>query len=94
MAYATISNWTANEWNDDMESLARDKYVPLVMSVGASSVRMVRTGELTFSVITEYADQAAAEAAQARIADIRAQAAEEMPMAMDGVSGGQVFASG
>ncbi len=94
MAYATISNWTANEWNDDMESLARDKYVPLVMSVGASSVRMVRTGELTFSVITEYADQATAEAAQARIADIRAQAAEEMPMAMDGVSGGQVFASG
>ena len=94
MAYATVSNWTANEWNDDMEALARDKYVPLVMSVGASSVRMVRTGELTFSVITEYADQATAEAAQARIAEIRSQAAEEMPMAMDGVSGGQVFASG
>ena len=37
-----------------MEALAREKYVPLVMSMGASSVKMVQTGELSFAVITTY----------------------------------------
>ena len=37
-----------------MEALAREKYVPLVMSMGASSVKMVQTGEWSFAVITTY----------------------------------------
>jgi len=94
MSYATVSNWTTTEWTDEMETLARDKYVRLVMSVGASRVQMIRTGELTFSVVTEYSDEATAQAAQARIADIRAEAAGEMPMKMESASGGDVFASG
>ena len=94
MAYSTISHWTATEWNDGLEAIARDKFVPLIMSVGAARVQMIRTGDLTFSVVTEYADEAAAMAAQERITEIRAQAADELPMSMDSTAAGGVFASG
>ena len=53
-----------------MEALAREKYVPLVMSMGASSVKMVQTGELSFAVITTYDSEETATAAQERIAEI------------------------
>lgn len=94
MAYSTISHWTATEWNDGLEAIAREKFVPLIMAVGASRVQMVRTGDLTFTVVTEYSDEAAAHAAQERIAQIRAQAADELPMSMDSATAGGVFASG
>ena len=57
MSYITISNWTADEWNDEMEAVARDKFQPMVISMGASAVQFVRTGDLTMSVVTHYADQ-------------------------------------
>ena len=66
-----------------METLAREKYVPLVMSVGASPVKMVQTGELSFAVITTYDSEETATAAQQRIVEIRAQAAKEMSMKME-----------
>ncbi|WP_223429051.1 hypothetical protein [Tateyamaria pelophila] len=94
MAYSTISTWTATEWNADLEAIARDTFVPLIMSVGASRVQMIRTSDLTFTVVTEYSDETTANAAQAKIADIRAKAATELPMAMDGAAAGTVFASG
>ena len=94
MAYVSISNWTTTEWNDGLEAIARDKFVPLIMSVGASRVQMIRTGELSFSVVTEYADEATANAAQTRIAEIRAQAGKELPMSMSAVAAGGVFAAG
>ena len=92
MAYCTISNWVTTEWNDEMEALARDKYVALIKAVGASGAQMVRTGDKSFSVITHYADEATAMAAQEKIAAIRSEAAEEMPMTMQSTSGGGVFA--
>ena len=94
MSYATISHWTATEWTDAMEALAREKFVPLIMSVGAGRVRMIRTGELSFCVVTEYPDAKTAEAAQSKIAEIRSQAANELPMTMDSAHGGGVFAEG
>ncbi|NDR58631.1 hypothetical protein [Aliiruegeria sabulilitoris] len=94
MAYATISYWTATEWNEGLEAIARDMFVPLIMSVGASRVQMIRTGDLTFTVVTEYSDEAAATSAQERIAEIRAKAASELPMSMDSTAAGGVFASG
>ena len=93
MSYITISNWTADEWNDEMEAVARDKFQPMVMAMGASAVQFVRTGALTMSVVTNYPDEAAAEAAQAKIAAIRAQAAGELPIKMDTSVGGSVFTS-
>ena len=94
MAYATVSNWKTTEWTDELEAIARDKFVPLILSVGATGVQMVRTGDHSFSVVTHYADEAAAMAAQEKITAIRATATEELPMSMDSASGGEVFASG
>jgi len=95
MAYSTISNWNiSGEWNDEMEAMARDKFVPMIMSSGANRVQMVRTGDLSLSVVTEYADAATAEKAQAKIAEIRSQAASDLPMTMASASAGAVFANG
>lgn len=94
MGYITVSNWTTTEWTDALEAVARDTFLPLIMSAGASDVRMIRTGDLSFSVLTEYADEASASAAQARIADIRAKATAELPMTMSALSAGAVFAQG
>ena len=77
-----------------MEALARDKYVPMVMSLGADSVDMVRTNESHFIVVTKYADEAKADAAQAKIDEIREQATGEMPMKMTSVHRGSTFANG
>ncbi len=92
MAFTTISNWVTTEWTDEMEALARDKYVPMVKAVGANAVQMVRTGENSFSVVTHYSDEAAAQAAQDKITAIRAEAADELPMTLQSASGGAVFA--
>jgi hypothetical protein len=54
MSHVTVSHWTTTEWTDEMETLAKDKFIPLIMSVGAERVRMIRTGELSFCVVTEY----------------------------------------
>ena len=94
MSYVTISHWSATEWDETMEAIAAEKFVPMIMSVGASSVQMLRTGNLSMSVITQYADEATAMSAQQKIADIRAQAASEFPMKMDAAHGGSEFASG
>ena len=52
MAFTTISHWTSDEMSDEMISTATTKFIPLIMSVGASGVQMVRTGELTVCVVT------------------------------------------
>ena len=94
MSYYSVSHWDTTDWTDEMEALARDKYVPMVKGLGAESVDMVRTGDMSFLVVTKYTDAAAGEAAQARIDEIRDQAAEELPMKMSSVHRGSTFASG
>jgi len=94
MAFVTISHWNATEISDEMLATASSQFVPMIMSVGASSVQMVRTGELTMSVVTHYSDAATAEAAQAKIAKIRSQAASDFPMTMESAHGGEVFGNG
>ena len=94
MSYFSVSQWDTTDWTEEMEGLARDKYVPMIIALGALSVDMVRTGDLSFLVVTKYADAATGEAAQARIDEIRDQAAEEMPMRMTAVHRGSTFASG
>lgn len=94
MSYCTVTHWTTTEWNDEMEAIARDKFMPLVMSVGATKVQSIRTGDLSFCVVTEYSDAKTAESAQARIAEIRSQAASDLPMTMTSSHAGAVFANG
>ena len=93
MAFATISHWTSGEMSDEMLSTATKKFIPLIMSVGASGVQMVRTGELTVCVVTQYPDAAAAQTAQSKIAEIREQVAQEFPMTMQSAHAGEVIGS-
>ena len=93
MSYITISHWIAEEWNDEMEAVARNKFQPMVMLMGASGVQFLRTGALTMSVVTHFADEAAATDAKAKIAVIRAKAADELPIKMDTSVCGNVFTS-
>jgi hypothetical protein len=74
MTFSTLSHWDTQERTDELEAIARDKYVTMLMSVGAERVQMLRTGERSFAVITDYTDQATAEAAQEKIANIRERA--------------------
>lgn len=94
MAYVTLSNWMATEWSDELESTAQDRFVPLIMGVGASAVEMIRTGEYSLTVVTHYKNEETALAAQEKIARIRAKAADELPLSMEAAGGGEVFASG
>ena len=94
MGYSSISLWTVKDWTPAMEDTARSKFVPMIMAVGADRVRMVRTGDLSFAVITDYADEAKAMAAQEKIAQIRSQASGDLDMTLASASSGAVFAQG
>ena len=91
MSFVTISHWTATEMTDDMIAKANEKFVPLVIANGATGVQMVRTGDMSTCVITQYADAAAAQSAQAKIAGLREQVAKEFPMTLTSAHGGEVI---
>lgn len=92
MTVTKITRWKATGKMDEIMEKAREKYVPLIMAGGASSVQMVRTGELSLCVITQYSEDAAAKAAMTDAT--RAQAAKEFPMVIQSTDEGEVFASG
>lgn len=93
MAYVSITHWTVNEWSDAFEAAGKDKFIPMIMSVGASAVHMIKTGDLSLSVVTHYDSEATAMTAQEKIAEIRATAASEFTMTMDSSHAGNVIAS-
>lgn len=35
MSFITISHWEADDWNEEMEAMARDQFAPLIMKIGA-----------------------------------------------------------
>ncbi|MDC0162060.1 hypothetical protein OAI87_00495 [Paracoccaceae bacterium] len=92
MGFVTVSHWTASEMSDEMIQIAQDKFVPMIMSVGASGVQMVRTGDLSMMVVTQFVDEATGMSAQEKIAEIRSKAAEEFPMTMESSYAGSVMA--
>tara|TARA_B110000908_G_scaffold113083_1_gene132576 strand:+ start:7546 stop:7779 length:234 start_codon:yes stop_codon:yes gene_type:complete len=77
-----------------MIAKANKKFLPMVIANGATGVQMVRTGELSSCVITHYADAAAAQAAQAKVADLREQAAKEFTMTLTSAYGGDIIGNG
>ncbi len=93
MSYIMISNWSTQEWTIEMEEIGRSKFVPMIMSVGATAVQMVRTGENNLSVISHFTNSESAAEAKEKIAAIRSQAATELPMTMLDAKEGEVFAS-
>lgn len=94
MTFTSISNWDTTDWTQEMEDSARDVFLPLILKAGAKKVQMLRTGERSFSVVTEYADEAAADSAAAKIAEVREKAAHDLPMSMANMVRGTVFVQG
>jgi hypothetical protein len=91
LAYVTLTHWTTKKLTDEMLVTANEKFIPMIMQVGASNVQIMRTGELSICVITQYKDADTAIAAQQRIAHIRSQAASEFPMTIDSVHAGEII---
>ena len=93
MTFYTVYHWEANSWDKDDEIKAKEKYVPLIMSLGAISIKMIRTDEFKFMVITEWPNAEKGKEAAMKIAEIREQAAEEFENTMVSSHAGEVFAS-
>lgn len=95
MSFGVISDWQSTvPNNDEMRAEARNKYAPAVMSLGASHVYFIETGESTFKVVTIYPDEATANGARDKQNAVRAKAASELPVKMVGEHRGEIFASG
>jgi hypothetical protein len=54
VSYIMISNWSTQEWTTEMDEIGQSKFVPMIMSVGATEVQMVRTGANNLSVISHF----------------------------------------
>ena len=83
MSFITVSHWEAKTWNKEDETKATEKYIPMIMSMGAKSVKMCKTDELKFMVITEQPNGLVAKEAADKIASIREQASEEFDNIMN-----------
>ena len=93
MSFITVSHWEAKTWNKEDENKATEKYVPMIMSMATTSVKMCKTDELKFMVITEWPNGLVAKEAADKIASIREQASEEFDNIMISSHAGETFAS-
>ena len=82
MSFITVSHWEAKTWNKEDEAKATEKYIPMILSMGANSVKMCKTDELKFMVVTEWSNGQVAKEAAEKIASIREQASEEFDNVM------------
>tara|TARA_Y100000814_G_scaffold184541_1_gene134947 strand:+ start:2656 stop:2979 length:324 start_codon:yes stop_codon:yes gene_type:complete len=94
MAYVTVSHWKMESWDSSMLDVAQEKFVPMIKSLGATSVNMVRTDELSMMVVTNYPDSETANSASGKIAGIRSEAASEFSMTLVSAQAGEVVANG
>ena len=94
MSFFTVSHWEAQTLNKEDEAKATEKYVPMILSLGANSVKMCKTEELKFMVITECPNGDVAKEATEKIANVREQASEEFDNVMISSHSGETFASG
>ena len=93
MSYFTVSHWEAKTWKKEDETKAKEKYIPMILSLGANSVKMCKTDELNFMVITEWPNGEIAKEAAEKIANVREQASEEFDNVMISSYAGETFAS-
>ena len=48
MSFITVSHWATDEvMSEEDINTAQDRFIPMIISAGASAVQMVRTGEKT-----------------------------------------------
>ena len=94
MSFFTVSHWEAKTWNKENEAKANEKYIPMILSLGANSVKTCKTEELKFMVITERPNGAVAKEAAKKIARVREQDTKEFDNVMISCNAGETFASG
>ena len=93
MSYYTVSHWEADEWTDEMEAIAKDKFGPMIMAVVLVQSILSKPVTKTMCVVTKYKDEATGTAALAKIAEIRGQAASTLPVRMVSDVKGSAFVS-
>lgn len=93
MPFVSVSHWTATEITDETVKTASERFLPVILEAGATAVQMVKTGDLSMCVVTQYPDAATAQAAQAKITELRAEVARDFPMTLASAHAGEVVGS-
>lgn len=90
--FMTVSHWSLDQITDDMMARADEKFMPMIMDIGASHAFMVQTGEDSMMVVLHFPDAATGQAAMPHITSIREMAASEFGMTMQSAAAGPVRA--
>jgi hypothetical protein len=96
MAYVTISTWKVEDSDAGIDAIwktVQDKYVPMNKALGATQTMVVEIGEGESAFINVYPNQQTRDAADAKIAALRAEGASEFTAKMTGELRGEVRAS-
>ena len=91
--YATISHWEAEEINEEMIKTMKEKFMPMLKSLGAINCYEVQTSEKTVSIFTIFPDEKTKINASEKINKIRSQGASEFDSTMIKAEEGNVIAS-
>lgn len=94
MPYVTITTWEVGDGVDYDASMRniRDKRLPALKDLGATSVKVVRTSDRTTAAITEWPDQITRNTAEAAIEAVRAKVHSEDLVRLTGEMKGEVVA--
>ncbi|MFD3189768.1 hypothetical protein ACFMPD_05770 [Sedimentitalea sp. HM32M-2] len=94
MAYVTITTWEITDGADYDIAMRgiREKRLPALKALGATRVTVVRTSERTSAAITEWPDEAARDAANRAIEEVRKKVHTEDLSRMTGEMRGEVVA--
>ena len=76
MSFIPVSHWESKTWNNENETKATEKYFPIIMSMLVKSVKMCKSDEQNFMVITEQSNGQVAKKATDKIASVKEEAFE------------------
>lgn len=94
MPYVTITTWEVGDNTDYDASMRniRDKRLPALKELGATSVKIVRTSDRTTAAITEWPDKVTRNTAETAIESVRAKVHAEDLVRLTGEMKGEVVA--
>ena len=94
MPYVTITTWEVGDGVDYDASMRniRDKRLPALKDLGATSVTVVRTSDRTTAAITAWPDEITRNTAEAAIEAVRAKVHSEDLVRLTGEMKGEVVA--
>ena len=72
---------------------AKQKFMPLILAIGADNVYMVRTSDSSVSVVTHFPNEDLGKAAMDKISAVREKAAEHFAMTLNSAHAGACLSS-